>query len=69
MAKISVLLVFIYNKTIMLTIWRIYSQVNGNVGNTLVTTSNTVSFSFNFSTDFIKIHKLLSLAVQEFPTF
>lgn len=57
------------NIIIFITIWWINSQVNGYVWYSFITTGNSVSFCFNFTTDFIKIHEFFSFAVQKFRIF
>lgn len=48
---------------------RINSQVDRNVGNSLVTSSDAISFIFDFFANLIKINELFSFAMKKLCPF
>lgn len=49
-----------------LTVGWVDSQIDGNVWDSLVASSDTICLVLNLLADFFKVHKLFAFAVQEF---
>ena len=56
-------------RLVSITVWGVDSQVNWDGRDAFVGACYPVSLRLNFRPHFIKIHKLLSFAVQEFSIF
>lgn len=54
---------------ILLTMGRVYSKIDWNVGNTLVASCHTIRLRFDFLSNFIKVGKLFPLLMKEFSIF
>lgn len=56
-------------RLVSITMWRVNPQVDWDGGDAFVGARYPVRLRLNFRPHFIKIHKLLPLAVQEFGIF
>lgn len=56
-------------RLVSITVWGVDPQVNWDGGNAFVGACYPVGLCLNFRPHFIKIHKLLPFAVQEFRIF